>query len=149
MPYLFSFSISLINFENHRTKCQRQSTTAINFLITPLFFQNPVPLLNKTVKQYLGSSEGKLLFSLVREFLEYFGLDYTMSVYDPETYFGKEYKYAGRNKLCEELGISSSEPLLGEILKNTINGAFNNVQKVLDHCTKSQLRLIIAQLFSD
>lgn len=82
---------------------------------------NPEPLLNKTVKQYLANSEGKLLFSLVREFLEYFGLDYTISVYDPETYIGKEYNYVGRNKLCEELGITSSEPLLGEILKNSIN----------------------------
>ncbi|XP_067209817.1 centrosomal protein 43-like isoform X2 [Linepithema humile] len=90
---------------------------------------NPEPLLNKTVKQYLSNSEGKLLFSLVREFLEYFGLDYTISVYDPETYFGKEYNYVGRNKLCEELGIDSTEPLLGEILKNSINGAFNSSQK--------------------
>ncbi|XP_017877097.1 dual specificity mitogen-activated protein kinase kinase 1-like [Ceratina calcarata] len=90
---------------------------------------NPEPLLNKTVKQYLANSEGKLLFSLVREFLEYFGLDYTISVYDPETYFGKEYNYVGRNKLCEELGIESNEPLLGEILKNSMNSAFNNTQK--------------------
>ncbi|XP_076289866.1 uncharacterized protein LOC143213685 isoform X3 [Lasioglossum baleicum] len=90
---------------------------------------NPEPLLNKTVKQYLANSEGKLLFSLVREFLEYFGLDYTISVYDPETYFGKEYNYVGRNKLCEELGIESNEPLLGEILKNSMISAFNNTQK--------------------
>lgn len=101
----------------------------INEIITNPF-QNPEPLLNKTVKQYLANSEGKLLFSLVREFLEYFGLDYTISVYDPETYFGKEYNYIGRNKLCEKLGIESNEPLLGEILKNSMNSAFNNIQKV-------------------
>lgn len=83
------------------------------------------------MKQYLATSEGKLLFSLVREFLEYFGLDYTMSVYDPETYFGKEYNYEGRKKLCEDLGISSKEPLLGEILKNMTNSALNNTQKVM------------------
>ncbi|XP_043273917.1 uncharacterized protein [Venturia canescens] len=90
---------------------------------------NPEPLLNETVKQYLGNEDGKLLFSLVREFLEYFGLDYTISVYDSETYFGKEYNYPGRNKLSEQLGISTNEPLLGEILKSSINGAFNNTQK--------------------
>ena len=90
--------------------------------------------MNKSVKEYLSSAEGKLLFSLVREFLEYFGLDYTISVYDPETYFGKEYNYVGRKKLCEELGINSKEPLLGEILKNSINSALNNRQKVFsDH----------------
>ncbi|XP_011500243.1 PREDICTED: protein PF14_0175-like [Ceratosolen solmsi marchali] len=90
---------------------------------------NPEPFLNKSVKQYLSNSEGKLLFSLVREFLEYFGLDYTISVYDPETYFGKEYNYSGRKKLCEELGINSEEPLLGEILKSTISSALYNSQK--------------------
>lgn len=81
------------------------------------------------------------MFSLVREFLEYFGLDYTISVYDPETYFGKEYNYVGRNKLCEELGIESNEPLLGEILKNSMNSAFNNTQKVF------KLRLSLILLF--
>ncbi|XP_058802291.1 centrosomal protein 43-like [Phymastichus coffea] len=90
---------------------------------------NPEQFLNKTVKQYLASFEGKLLFSLVREFLEYFGLDYTISVYDPETYFGKEYNYAGRKKLSEALGINTKEPLLGELLKNTINGALINILK--------------------
>ncbi|XP_033224471.1 uncharacterized protein LOC117177707 isoform X2 [Belonocnema kinseyi] len=91
--------------------------------------RNAEPLLNKTVKQYLESSEGKLLFSLVREFLEYFELDYTISVYDPETHFGKEYNYVGRNKLCEELGISSTKPLLGEILKNHISSVLITPQK--------------------
>ncbi|XP_012263625.2 uncharacterized protein LOC105690423 [Athalia rosae] len=90
---------------------------------------NTEPLLNKTVKQYLANPEGRLLFSLVREFLEYFGLDYTISVYDPETYSGKEYNYTGRNKLCEELGIISNEPLLGEILRNYKRGGFNTSQQ--------------------
>ncbi|XP_046602424.1 uncharacterized protein LOC107227747 isoform X1 [Neodiprion lecontei] len=90
---------------------------------------NTKPLLNKTVKQYLANTEGRLLFSLVREFLEYFGLDYTISVYDPETYAGKEYNYAGRSKLCEELGIVSSEPLLGEILRTHARRSFNNSEK--------------------
>lgn len=70
------------------------------------------------------------MFSLVREFLEYFGLDYTISVYDPETYSGKEYNYAGRSKLSEELGIVSSEPLLGEILRNHAPRVFRDSQEV-------------------
>ncbi|XP_051153533.1 uncharacterized protein LOC127276886 [Leptopilina boulardi] len=106
----------------------------------------PEPLLNKTVKQYLQSSEGKLLFSLVREFLEYFGLDYSISVYDPETYFGKEYNYVGRKKLSEELGISSTEPLLGEILKNNINGAFITPQKNNDSNRTNELDVIPTRL---
>ena len=70
---------------------------------------------------------------MVREFLEYFNLDYTLSVFDPETYFGKEYNYAGRQNLSEKLGIHSKEPLLGEILKNTINSALNVSEKVLQY----------------
>ncbi|XP_014216926.1 uncharacterized protein LOC106645548 [Copidosoma floridanum] len=92
---------------------------------------NPEPFLNKSVKQYLSSSQGKILFSLVREFLEYFGLDYTMSVYDPETYCGKEYNYMGRQKLSEEFGIDSKEPLLGELLKNILNSALNHSHKLV------------------
>lgn len=83
---------------------------------------------------------------MVREFLEYFGLDYTISVYDPETYFGKEYNYVGRNKLCEELGIDSTEPLLGEILKNSINGAFNSSQKVSSLFALFDLRNILIKI---
>lgn len=98
---------------------------------------NTKPLLNKTVKQYLANSEGRLLFSLVREFLEYFGLDYTISVYDPETYSGKEYNYAGRNKLSEELGIASGEPLLGEILRNHVRRGFKNSQQNDDNGNES------------
>ncbi|KAL7300470.1 hypothetical protein TKK_0006821 [Trichogramma kaykai] len=90
---------------------------------------NPEPLLNKPVRQYLSKPEGKVLFALVREFLEYFGLDYTLSIFDTETYLGKEYDYNGRKQLGEDLGISTSEPLLGEILKNTINAAVNNIEK--------------------
>lgn len=86
--------------------------------------------MNKKVKQCLENSEGKLLFSLVREFLEYFGLEYTAAVFDPETCSGKDYTYEGREKLCRDLGLNTKEPLLGEILKNTINSALDNSQKV-------------------
>lgn len=109
--------------------------------------QNTKPLLNKTVKQYLANSEGRLLFSLVREFLEYFGLDYTISVYDPETYSGKEYNYAGRNKLCEELGIVSSEPLLGEILRNHTRRTFKNLQQVLKDNRKKKEKEIVVFIY--
>ncbi|KAF7991856.1 hypothetical protein HCN44_010657 [Aphidius gifuensis] len=100
---------------------------------------NPEPLLSKTVKQYLENTEGKLLFSLVREFLEYFGLDYTISVYDPETYIGKDYNYIGRNKLSEKLGINTTEPLLGELLKNTLNNIINNKENKTNDSNNKKL----------
>lgn len=62
------------------------------------------------------------MFCLVREFLEYFNLDFTVSVYEPESYVGSFYKYEGREKIIEELGLKPTEenfsgPLLLHLLK--------------------------------
>jgi FGFR1 oncogene partner len=43
----------------------------------------------------------------VREFLEFFQLDFTVSVFDPETAQGKYYKYGGRSKLMKDLHIEN------------------------------------------
>ncbi|XP_068918356.1 centrosomal protein 43-like [Tenebrio molitor] len=67
------------------------------------------PLLNKKIKSYLEVPEGQLMFCLVREFLEYFDLDFTVSVYEPESYMGSFYKYEGRQKIIEDLGLKSTE----------------------------------------
>lgn len=50
------------------------------------------------------------MFGLVREFLEYFNLDFTISVFEPESYEGSCYKYQGRNKILEEMGFDQSLP---------------------------------------
>ena len=55
------------------------------------------------------------MFCLVREFLEYFDLDFTASVYDPESYVGSFYKYEGRQKVIDDLGLQS-EDLTGPVL---------------------------------
>lgn len=61
--------------------------------------------MNTKVKASLETIEGKLMFCLVREFLEFFNLDCTLSVYEPESYLGKIYEYQGRETLAEELGL--------------------------------------------
>lgn len=59
------------------------------------------------------------MFGLVREFLEYFNLDFTISVFDAESHEGSCYKYQGRNKILEEMGLdkSLSGPVLLQLLK--------------------------------
>ncbi|GLH03459.1 FGFR1 oncogene partner [Gryllus bimaculatus] len=86
---------------------------------------------NKTFKNFIKTTEGMLLTQLVREFLEFFELDFTLSVFDPETSYGKDYEYVGRNTLLKELKMKnvngSSGPLLAQILK--IAGSQNEPDK--------------------
>lgn len=62
------------------------------------------------------------MFCIVREFLEFFDLDYTISVYEPESYLGTSYQYEGRSKIIEELGITqlkdnTAVPLLLQLIQ--------------------------------
>jgi FGFR1 oncogene partner len=75
-------------------------------LIFPLL-QDAPEFANKTLKAFLSSDEGSLVACLVREFLEFFQLDFTLSVFDPETAQGKYYSYGGRTKLMKDLHIEN------------------------------------------
>lgn len=63
--------------------------------------------MNKKVKTSLETMEGKIMFCVVREFLEFFSLDCTLSVYEPESYLGRVYQYQGKDAVAEELGLES------------------------------------------
>ncbi|RZC36706.1 FGFR1 oncogene partner, partial [Asbolus verrucosus] len=80
------------------------------------------PLINNKIRSHLEMPEGQLMFCLVREFLEYFDLDFTISVYEPESYVGSCYKYEGRQKIIEDLGLKAAEenfsgPVLLELVR--------------------------------
>lgn len=82
--------------------------------------EGKIPLMNPELKKFLSTSEGCLVTGLVREFLEYFDLDFTIAVFDPETNFSD--KYSGRNNLAKDLKIqdsngTASRPLLAEVVK--------------------------------
>ncbi|KAF2881838.1 hypothetical protein ILUMI_24339 [Ignelater luminosus] len=84
--------------------------------------QKQEPLLNKKVKAQLDTQEGRTMFCIVREFLEFFNLDYTISVYEPESYLGTNYQYEGRSKIIEDLGITqlkdnTTTPLLLQLIQ--------------------------------
>lgn len=70
----------------------------------------------------METEEGKIMFCIVREFLEFFNLDCTLSVYEPESYLGKIYEYQGRHTVAEKLGLGGIEgdshvPLLLSLIK--------------------------------
>jgi len=78
-------------------------------------------LSNQSLAHFLSSTSGRLIFCLVREFLEFFELDFTLSVFDPETKIGKDLRYRGRSKLIDSLGLTElvdkNSPLLSEIMR--------------------------------
>lgn len=75
-------------------------------------------MMNKKIKSHLETPEGKIMFCIVREFLEFFNMDCTLSVYESESYLGKLYHRQERNTVVEELGLKgvdvgdSPSPLL-------------------------------------
>lgn len=79
-------------------------------------------MLNKKVKTQLETQAGSVMFCLVREFLEFYDLDFTISVYERESYMGTAYDYEGRSKLINDLGIAQLNenpglPLLLQIVQ--------------------------------
>lgn len=62
------------------------------------------------------------MFCIVREFLEFFKLKYTVTVYEPESYGENRYKYEGKEKIIKDLGLTNLDenakvPLLWQLLK--------------------------------
>lgn len=80
--------------------------------------KNPHPLTSTKLADFLKTKDGREITALVREFLEFFELDYTCAVFDPES--NALESYPGREKLAQDLGIalpvSSTAPLLASVL---------------------------------
>ncbi|XP_054451036.1 centrosomal protein 43 isoform X2 [Pteronotus mesoamericanus] len=82
--------------------------------------ENKTPLVNESLKKFLNTKDGRLVASLVAEFLQFFNLDFTLAVFQPETstFQGLE----GRENLARDLGIAEAEgavgaPLLLEVIR--------------------------------
>ncbi|NXY17957.1 FR1OP protein, partial [Atrichornis clamosus] len=82
--------------------------------------QNKAPLVNESLKSFLGTKDGRLVAGLVAEFLRFFNLDFTLAVFQPEssTLNGLD----GRENLARDLGITEAEgtvggPLLLEVVR--------------------------------
>ncbi|NXP84623.1 FR1OP protein, partial [Passerina amoena] len=82
--------------------------------------ENKAPLVNESLKSFLGTKDGRLVAGLVAEFLRFFNLDFTLAVFQPEssTLNGLD----GRENLARDLGIMEAEgtaggPLLLEVVR--------------------------------
>ncbi|XP_061480353.1 centrosomal protein 43 isoform X3 [Rhineura floridana] len=47
--------------------------------------ENKTPLVNESLKKFLNTKDGRLVASLVAEFLKFFNLDFTLAVFQPES----------------------------------------------------------------
>nr|XP_018895810.1 PREDICTED: uncharacterized protein LOC109029685 [Bemisia tabaci] len=75
---------------------------------------------NEKLKNYANTAEGCLAISLVRDFLDYFGLEFTLSVFDPEVGLGKDYGFENKENIRRKLSLGKnsdeSKPLLSQAL---------------------------------
>ncbi|XP_020664180.3 centrosomal protein 43 isoform X1 [Pogona vitticeps] len=82
--------------------------------------ENKSPLVNESLRKFLNTKDGRLVVSLVAEFLQFFNLDFTLAVFQPEssTLNGLE----TRENLVRDLGIVEAKatvdgPLLLEVVR--------------------------------
>ena len=76
------------------------------------------PLSNSAVQQFASSTHGALTMSLIREFFTYFNMEFSLSVFDPETSEGITYNSKSRSNLASLLGLNAGveEPLLHSLV---------------------------------
>ncbi|KAM9339353.1 centrosomal protein 43 isoform 2-T2 [Symphorus nematophorus] len=82
--------------------------------------ENKTPLINENLKKCLNSKDGRLVASLILDFLQVFNLDFTLAVFQPE--INSLNGLDGRDVVCRDLGLSESEvnrncPLLLELVR--------------------------------
>ncbi|KAM4772641.1 centrosomal protein 43 isoform 2-T2 [Rhinophrynus dorsalis] len=82
--------------------------------------ENKTPLVNESLKRFLNTRDGRMVASLFTEFLQFFNLDFTLAVFQPEANLvnGPD----DRSHLARDLGIIESDsvksgPLVLELLK--------------------------------
>lgn len=84
-------------------------------------FKNKVPLFNQKFDDFVSTYEGKIIISLIREFLDYYSLHFTLSIFEPEV--ASPTPFVSRSELFDQLNIKSSEndaPILVTLLKDAV-----------------------------
>ncbi|XP_035534507.1 FGFR1 oncogene partner isoform X2 [Morone saxatilis] len=82
--------------------------------------ENKSPLVNENLKKCLNTKDGRLVASLIMDFLQVFNLDFTLAVFQPE--INSLNGLDSRDLVCRDLGLSESEvnrnsPVLLELVR--------------------------------
>lgn len=78
------------------------------------------PTKNSALLNYASSEDGQIVLSLIREFLTFFNMQYTLSIFDPESSQSIAYQSINRSDLAAQVGLNvlaQEEPVLQTILK--------------------------------
>ncbi|XP_034018194.1 FGFR1 oncogene partner [Thalassophryne amazonica] len=82
--------------------------------------ENKSPLVNENLKNCLNTREGRLVASLIIDFLQVYHLDFTLAVFQPE--INSLNGLDSRDLVCKDLGLSDTEqksPLLLELIRRS------------------------------
>ncbi|XP_070705070.1 centrosomal protein 43 isoform X5 [Pempheris klunzingeri] len=82
--------------------------------------ENKPPLINENLKKSLSTKDGRLVASLILDFLQVFNLDFSLAVFQPE--INAMNGLDSRDLVCRDLGLCESEvnrncPLLLELVR--------------------------------
>ncbi|XP_005732865.1 centrosomal protein 43 isoform X3 [Pundamilia nyererei] len=82
--------------------------------------ENKSPLVNESLKKCLNTKDGRLVASLIVDFLQIFNLDFSLAVFEPE--INSASCLDGRDQVSRELGLSDLDlnrksPLLLELVR--------------------------------
>lgn len=83
--------------------------------------KNKIPLVNEKLENFISTTEGKLIVSLIREFFEFLNLNFTLSVFEPEV--AATVPRISRSELCNQINIKDSMtdcPVMSCVLKEVI-----------------------------
>ncbi|XP_037541933.1 FGFR1 oncogene partner isoform X2 [Nematolebias whitei] len=87
--------------------------------------ENKTPLVNENLKKCLNTQDGRLVASLIVDFLQVFNLDFSLAVFQPEINLLNGLD--SRDLVCRDLGLSDSDlnktsPLLLELVRRGRRG---------------------------
>ena len=73
--------------------------------------QKDVPLVSPSVKRLLGTREGALAAALVQDFLQSLNLDFSLSVFVPESGHSALWNFPGKDAVMKDLRLSTKKGL--------------------------------------
>nr|XP_033505089.1 FGFR1 oncogene partner [Epinephelus lanceolatus] len=121
-PHVFSSCcLSSCLTEDHQMDMSNLLMSLVSAdLQTVCVFQNKIPLINENLKKCLNTKDGRLVASLIMDFLQVFNLDFSLAVFQPEINWLNGVD--SRELVCRDLGLSESEvnrksPLLLELVR--------------------------------
>ncbi|KAB7499328.1 FGFR1 oncogene partner [Armadillidium nasatum] len=111
-------------------KLQAQLRASVFLILEEEFQEKNIPIVNQKTNQLLSTSLGKVAISLVQDFLQCLNLEFTLSVFSPETKSVVTENSVNREYLNKELGCKPSDnyPYLLQLIEDTQNAQNKNIK---------------------